>query len=370
MGEFNFKDDSFKQLLKQKESQIHIRTNEGIQETDNFKNLHRTLITYQKKNPVTDYTAILITKEEIENLIYDYSEKLFKNLTSEVCVINNHLLFNRNLDVIGFERKEIKDNNEARKFYLELSKEICVFLISPNDVHYFVDGNDIGKTIFFTLDALKTYNGLKEISKIVEIFEEYRLHLKDRNIYSKFFASKSAKSSLCKHLMGSPSKKDYESFLDEHKQLLENKPEVLFRDDLLAFLRKTLKAHVLAKEYLLDNLKRLDIYINDDFGELYLIEVKWVGISIHAKGQEIGFTREAKHINPDAVVQSVKYIKQLYEENKTIKLGYLAVFDARYEDLPDTLHDFDENVITEDLKSFRSKYIKILDFRVLNTHPI
>ncbi len=370
MGEFNFKDDSFKQLLKQKESQIHIRTDNGIQETDNFKNLHRSLITFHNKRSIKDYTAFLITKEEIENLIEDYSEKLFLNLDSQLCIINNHLLFDRNLDVKDSERKEIKNNNEARKYYLELSKDVCVFLINPKGVHYFVDGNDIGETIFFTLDTLNTYNGLKEITEIVEIFNEYRQHLKNRDIYSKFFASKSSKASLCKHQIKKPTIEDYEGFLNKHKQLLENKPEVRFRDDLLAFLKRTLKANVLAKEYLLDNLKRLDIYINDDYGELYLIEVKWVGISMHPKGQKIGTGYTASSINPAAVLQSVNYIKQLNEENKNIKLGYLAVFDARYEDLPDTLDTFDENLITTDLKKFRSKYIKIPDFRVINVHPI
>lgn len=369
MGGFNFKTDSFKQFLKQKESQIHIRTENGIQETDNFKNLHRCLATYHRERPIKDFTALLISKDEINNLITDFSDKLFKTLDEENCIINNHLLFDKNLDLITFERNEIKDNNEARKHYIALSNDVCVFLINPKGVHYFVDGKDVGEAIFFTTDALNSYNELKDITKIIEIFDEYRNHLKIRDNYSKFFVSKSSKSSLCKHLKVNPSKKDYEDFINDNKQLLENKPEDRFREDLRMYLTKNLKATVLSKEYILDNFKRLDIFINDDFGELYLIEVKWVGISIHPLGQKIGTLYEAKDINPNAVLQTVDYIRQLNNENKNIKLAYLAVFDARNEDLPDTVDVFDEKHLIEDLNKYYPRFKKIADFRVINQHP-
>ncbi|SFS30639.1 hypothetical protein [Lutibacter maritimus] len=369
MGGFNFRTDSFKQFLKDKESQIHIRTESGIQETDNFKNLHRCIATYHRERPIQDFTAILISKDEISNLITDFSDKLFKTLDENECIINNHLLFDGNLDLIKVERKEIKNNNDARKYYLELSCEVCVFLINPKGVHYFVDGKDVGEAIFFTTDALNTYNELKDITKIIEIFDEYRSHLKVKNNYYKFFASKSTKSSLCKHLIDNPTKKQYEDFNNEHKQLLENKPEDRFRDDLRMYLTKNLKATVLSKEYILENFKRLDIFINDDFGELYLIEVKWVGVSIHSLGQKIGTCYEAKDINPNAVLQTVDYIRQLNNERKNIKLAYLAVFDARNEDLPDTVDVFDEKHLIEDLSKYYPRFKKIPDFKVINQHP-
>ena len=370
MGEFDFKNDSFKLFLKQKESQIHIRTDKGIQDTDNFKNLHRSLISYHSKRPITDFTAVIITKGEIENLSENFSKNLFNKLDSEIGLINNHLLFDRNLDILDQERKEIKDNNEARNFYLELSKNTCVFLINPKGVHYFVDGKDIGEAIFFTSDALKSYNQLKDITKILEILTDYRQHLKDRNNYSKFFVSKSSKASLCKHLKGTVNDQIYQDFNDEHKQLLENKPEDIFREDLRMFLVKNLKANVLGKEYILDNFKRLDIYISDDFGELYLIEVKWVGVSIHAKGQRIGTSYGASDINPAAVTQSVDYIRQLNDEGKNIKIGYLAVFDARKDNLPDTVSVFDETKLLLGTEKYYTRFKKIPDFRVINYHPI
>ncbi|MFN4026253.1 MAG: hypothetical protein ACK4IZ_02270 [Flavobacterium sp.] len=370
MEEFDFKNDSFKEFLKKKESQIHIRTDKGIQDTDNFKNLHRSLVSYKLARPIGDFTAVIITKDEINNLINDFSGKLFQQLDSQIGVINNHLLFDRNLDITSYERREIKENNEARKFYLELSKVTCVFLINPKGVHYFVDGNDIGEAIFFTSDALKSYNELKDITQIIEIFNDYKQHLKHQDNYSKFFVSNSAKRSLCKHLNPTASEDDYKNFLIEHTQLLENKPEHRFREDLRMYLTRNLKANVLGREYIMENFKRLDIYINDDFGELYLIEVKWIGVSIHAKGQVIGTSFDASDINPDAITQSVDYIRQLNDEGKNIKLGYLAVFDARKDNLPDTFIGFDETNLIAGSEKYYTRFQKIPDFRVINQHPL
>ncbi|MGH1385110.1 hypothetical protein [Kordia sp.] len=370
MGEFNFKEESFKQFLKEKESQIYIRTKNGIQETDKFKNLHRSLVSYQNDRPLKDFTAFLISYEEVENIIENYTDKLFSILDSDTCVINNHLLFDRSFDLVDHERREMKDNNEARRYYLELSKEFCVFLISSQGVHYFIHGKDIGATIFFTSDALNSYNGLRDITKILELFEEYRSqHLKDRDTYTKFFVSNSSKRSLCKHLKNDPTQDDYKQFLKDHTQLLENKPEDRFREDLRMFLKRNLKANVLSKEYIMENFKRLDIFINDDFGELYLIEVKWVGISIHPLGQKVGTSYTSDDINPNAVLQSVDYIRQLYQENKNIKLGYLAVFDARPNNSVDTVESFDETNLDESLKKYYPKFKKIKDFKILNSHP-
>ncbi|MEL1254076.1 hypothetical protein AAEO57_09840 [Flavobacterium sp. DGU38] len=370
MGEFDFNKDSFKQFLKQKESQIHLRTDNGIQDTDNFKNLHRSLVSYHSERPIGDFTAIIITKNEIENLISDFSVKLFEKLDSQIGVCNNHLLFDRNLEILSYHRKELKDNNDARKFYLELSRETCVFLISPKGVHYFIDGNDIGESIFFTSDALKSYNELKDITNILDILNDYRIHLKHQDIYSKFFVSNSSKRSLCKHLNSSATDTTYKDFLVQHVQLLENKPEHRFREDLRMYLTRNLKANVLGKEYILENFKRLDIFINDDFGELYLIEVKWVGVSIHPKGQQIGTSYNANNINPDAITQSVDYIRQFNEEGKNIKLGYLAVFDARKDDLPDTVFTFDKTQLKIGSEKYFPRFVKIPDFRVVNFHPL
>lgn len=373
-SEFNF--EEIRNLIKGKEALIHLRTNNGIQEHENFKKVHRLVISFKEERSVNEFIAILIKKEEIENIAEDFKAKLFHTLSSENAIVSNHIFVDRDCSLLHCERKDIRDNNEARRLYLELSNDFCVFLITPRGVHYFVDGNDIGEAIFFTSDTLNSYNELKDIDKIWEVFEDYRKHLKLDNTYRKFFVSMSGKMSLSAHLQLRPenvSNLEYNKTLKKHAEthphLLNNKPEDNFREDLRHFLEMKLKAKLLGREFIMENFKRLDIFIQDNFGDLYLIEVKWVGLSIHADGQKFGTPYVEKDINPAAIVQSVGYIKQLAEEGKQIKIGYLAVFDARFDDLPDTVASFDQTIINENDEKYYFRFKRIPDFRVINYHP-
>lgn len=125
------------------------------------------------------------------------------------------------------------------------------------------------------------------------------------------------------------------------------------------------------KEGMLENLKRLDIVMIDEDGQgLYFIEVKWVGTSIHPSGKDFGTEYKAKpRIVPDAFKQSTEYITELLAENIDVKLGYLAVFDARNETLPDTGVGMSIDKIPEKDRPSFYKHIKIDDFRVINEHP-
>lgn len=367
---FDFNNESFKNFLREKENQIHLRTSSNLQENENFKKLLNLLVTYRSEKPITSITAIMFNHSEIENLCSDPKNLLFNTLDSHQALTNNHLLLDRNLVILSSERKVLISNSSARDFYSEVSQDVCVFLLSREDVTYFIDGKPIGDAIFFTLDALTSYNELKDISRLFEIFEEYKIHLRERDAYSKFFVSKTGKKSLHKHLeINGKTKLSENGFLNSCKQLLRNKPEDSFREDLRYFLRQKLKAKLLGKEYILDNFRRLDIFILDELGELYLIEVKWVGISIHSSGQKIGTEFKAADINPDAIKQSVDYIKELYQKNQVIKIAYLVVFDARESNLPDTGLNFDENEISADDKKFYSRFKKVDDFRVINYVP-
>lgn len=110
-----------------------------------------------------------------------------------------------------------------------------------------------------------------------------------------------------------------EQFIKDHCHLLNNKPEDRLRENLRHFLNMRLKATLLTKEYILANFNRLDIFILDESGtELYLIEVKWVGECISAEGKKISKTSfDETDINPKAVIQSVKYLKQLHYEKQS-----------------------------------------------------
>lgn len=360
-----FDAEEFRKILAQKEEDINVRTHNEIQDHESYKKLHVGLISFHKKNAINDFIAILIKKEEVEKFNISSVIKIPLNIN-----MNYHLV-NRNFEILKSEKKELNDETNAEAYYKELSKEFCVFLVTPEGINPFVDGQNIGKLVFYKKKEYRSYRKLAEITELDELFQKYRRHITYRYNYDNFFVSKSAKRALFEHLYGTgQNNKKKEKFVKENAQLLQNKPEDRFRESLRIFLKTHLRRDILfGKEYILENFKRLDINIYDDFGDLYFIEVKWVGKSVHAEGNVIETEYTSDHINPAALEQSIEYIKALYEDEQNIKIGYLAVFDARYEDLPDTMVKMDVSNIPVDDRKFLEIFRKIPDFRVLNNHP-
>ncbi len=370
---FNFKTDKdFLSILLQKRAAIIAKTSIDIREINQFKELHASLITYVKNNNFNDFKAILIEKEEIKNLPSDFYLALERQLNLEDSVVSNFIYLNRDLAIIKKERNFSynSDSETARKHYRTLSLKYIVFLLQPeHNVSLFIDGEDYIQGIFLTPKDIQSYIAKKSIADLPLLLDEYRLHLKKRDTYSKFFISKSHLKSL-RHDLQSDLAED--KFIHEYRHLLENTPEDRFREDLRYFLQSRLKANLLAKEYILQNFRRLDIFIIDESGfELYLVEVKWVGECISNDGKRISNTSfDEKDICPAAVIQSVKYIHQLALEKKNIKLGFLVVFDARKnQNLNDTCNNFNQSILDEDDKKYFSRFKKIPDFKVENLHP-
>lgn len=371
--EYNFKENkAFLHIIKQKQHDILKRTSQEIQESIRFKQLHSSLTTYLYKNSFRDFKAILIAKEDIEGLSDEYYNDLESLLNSDDGVLNNFIYINNKLEIVCKKRdfRCNADSNMARKHYRELSTQYVVFLLQPEKkISLFIDGEDFVEGLFLTPEDWDTYTSKRTLDELPILLEEYRNHLKDRPTYNKFFISKSHLKSLRNDLN---SKLTEDDFIAEHKHLLENTPEDRFREDLRLFLVNHLKATFYSKEYILENFKRLDIIILDESGYgLFLVEVKWVGNCISKSGKAISNTSfDKEHINPAAIIQSVKYIRQLDLEGKNIKLGYLVVFDARKDqNQKDTVETFNESNLEDEYKGHYKKFRKILDFKVVNTHP-
>jgi hypothetical protein len=369
--DFNFKNNpSFKEILKAKEREILKRTFNSFQETNEFKIFHNALHSYLNSRERLDMKLLLITKEDVSGLPPDFYHDLELSLDTDIGIQYNSLILNHKLEIIQYEKVSTKsDSNEARKLYAELSKEFLVFLLLPGKViKYFIDGDDFGDGIFFTMADYISYAEKRPIEKINELFIQYRQQLVSRNTYCKFFLSKSHLKSLRQDIKSSL---DEKKFIEKYKYLLNNKPEDLFREDLRLFLNEKLKAVLISKEQVLENFKRLDIVMLDESGsDFYLIEVKWVGTSVHHEGKEIGTSYHEQDITPAAIRQSVSYINQLSKERKNIKIAYLAVFDAREDQcLRETGTDIKEDILDEEDKKFFNQFRKIEDFKVKNFHP-
>ena len=369
----NFDDPNFKNFIKNKEPQILDRTKDGIQESENFKKLQSLLTTYieDRFNNENDVKVILIKKEDIESLLEDPKDNLYGTLDTQQAITCNHLELDSSLELINFEIKDFVTNEDARIFYNDISHQYCVFYLTSASVFPIVDGVNVGNLIFYTKRELRRFKELKDISQLTELFNEYRIYIRTRANYQNFFLSKAPKRALHRIMTDTNLTNDsQEDFLTNNQQLLNNRPEDRFRESLRLFLKERMRTDInLAKEYILEDFKRLDINIIDNYGDLYFIEVKWVGKSVGPDGDDIKTGYKETDINPEAVSQSVNYIKVLSDNGQNIKIGYLVVFDARGGELPDTVEAFDINNLDDDFRTFYPQFKKILDFKVSNDHP-
>lgn len=360
----------FLALLNEKKQEICKITKDGVQETSQFKRLSVLLTETRRKYAEKDDRLILIEKEELFNLCADTDDRVRLLFASPDFLTNRIVYINRDLDIIQKNNDALPSANiEARRYYENLSKEgFVVFQVAPDaTLNYFIDGEDFGDGVFYSNDTRKSYEQLKTIDQLEDVLDKYRIHLTQQDTYLKFFVHKSGLLALKRILNDKSSDKD---FVINHKHLLNNKPEELFREDLRFFLRQNMRVHI-CREELLDNLDRLDIQLLDEEGrDLYLIEIKWVGESVNDKGSGVSTKFDAMpRINPDAVEQVVGYIQQLLIEDKNLKCGYLIVFDARKEDMEDTGIGISEDTVTEEMRKYYFRFKKLKDFRVKNINP-
>lgn len=358
-----------KEIIGLKKNELNRRTSDGVHSSLTFKKVRTLLGGYNQARPVTGFIFVVIDPKEIDLIDLTFEQGVYDAIDGCISSFHNLIRINHDLSSVSYETMGEADSNEVRRICTELSKDFCVFVLSKDPIHYFVEGDDVGELLFFTPQDQERFNEKLDISQLVELFDEYRVHLSKRDTYTKFFVSSSAKKGLHKHI-NAITPIDEKQFLIEYQHLLENKPEDRFREDLRFYLSIRIKGTVdIQKERILENFQRTDIFIRDEFGDLYLIEVKWVGTSIHAQGDRVGTSYGANEINPAAITQTIGYLVELFKHKKRVKLGYLVVFDARSNGDPDTYQGFDEKVLTEDQKFHFPRFHKINDFIVSNSHP-
>jgi hypothetical protein len=273
----------------------------------------------------------------------------------------NHVVIDKDCAATDGLNLKFEDSNRARRIYAEMSKHgLCVFFLSEVGMMFFVDGNDFGDAIFCTESDIKTYIKKKDISEIEQVIEEYRAKLREQSTYSKFFVYKTT----LKHIYP-PSKRE------QGKNLLRNKPENTFRNDLLTFLKSNIKgSFVFAKEFILESLNRFDIWTYDENGNWIIIEVKWIGQSIHPGDRKEGVSFGPEHIKKKAVPQVLGYIQEAILELKYgVKAGYLVVYDARSSKDGDSLDTTDYTYVEADLHKFIPLFHKFPDLAVDNIQP-
>lgn len=361
---------TFKSYLSDKAKYIYRRTSDGIQDTEQFQRLFSLFAECRRKNPEIDYRVLLINKNDLLNLCKDADVRSNALFISKDFLANRTVLVDSNLTILNCSNSPFPSGtNEPRRYLASLAVNgVVVFHVAPNaTVNYFIDGEDYGDGVFYTLEEQGRYEELKPIERLQEVLNDYRVHLEHQDTYLKFFVDKAGLRAL-RTLMNSTENED--AFILNHKHVLKNKPEYLFHEDIRNYIKQHMRV-VVYREVMLEDLDRLDIELIDDRGnDLYFIEIKWVGESIGPAGNSIPTKFDAQpRIKTDAVKQVVGYIGELLKENQNVKYGYLAVFDARKEDLPDTGQGITENDVPEEFRKYYPRFKKFDDFRVKNENP-
>ncbi|MBX2991237.1 MAG: hypothetical protein KF749_08715 [Bacteroidetes bacterium] len=351
--------EELSEIIKSSASKVEQRASEGIHSEETFKLLHANLVSYSQRKTHVPF-ALVISEDDVSTLsIGDIADRL-ANLLDTVLLTHNYIVISSQIASIESRQDDISDSNEARRLFTEMSKHgLCVFFVGDRRIIYFVQGNDFGDGVFCTEKAIKAYLQKREISQIEEVIDEYRGRLKEQATYCKFFVYKTTLKRLFP-----PSQ------IPKRKNLLKNKPENTFRNDLLMFLKANIMGtFVFAKELLLESGNRLDIWTYDQNGNYIIIEVKWIGQSISQNEKKVGHTIGPKYIKEEAVPQVLGYIKEARDLKFGVRSGYLVVFDARVNRDGDSLDVIDLTYVQKDLHPYVHLFRKIPDLEVDNIIP-
>lgn len=367
----DFENAAFRNDILNVKERVERQAAEPILETITFKLLRSLIISEMTKSPFVDMKSLSISTADFEKLPDDLDVQVKELFSCDAFIKNRHIVVDSQLKVKAFNNEEFaKDSSQAIQMYCESSRDgKVIFLLSRDtSLSYFINGHNYD-ALFATADDLALYKRKKTVDELDQVFEDYRnQHLTDGDNYQKFFVSLTELKSLRVDLNSGLSERD---FIDANKQLVKNKPESYFRDDLLGYLQEVMRARV-SKEFTLNDDDRIDILVQDEAGlGIYFIEVKWVGTSIHHLGKRIGstFTPTPKVV-PEGYQQTVRYIKELSDLSYNVKLGYLVVFDARKENVAgDSGDGRRSDMLEEQFKIYERQFRKVPDFRVENKKP-
>ena len=261
------------------------------------------------------------------------------------------------VDNVGkiIEKKYLEGNTfEIKKSLQELSSNDYIFFFGEQGITQFINGRVVDENnIFYSRSDRIKFIEKKDISQINEVMENYtRQNITQQVNYMCFFADKATISQI------DPQK--------VNKNILRNKPEHYMRDHLCNYLTEHMRYTFTIEPELGQSKRELDIYF-DVCGELYFIEIKWLGISINDDGS--GFSTKYTDFRArDGVIQTLEYIEELMNTSeKSLRHGYLAVYDARDDQPPIDFKDY--SFVNDSLKQYLP-YFSVLKVIHLNKrHP-
>ena len=306
--------------------------------------------------------VICISEADLFDVNFDKVQDSLNTIITESLKNHSFLTLNSDFEIINSSELPYDDTQKGREHLVELSKSNnCVFFFGEKGVSKFIQGDEKGENIFLNVkDRLNNFEKFT-LDEIKKAFDRYiSIYLTRQNNYIKFFESKKVITST------------YHNATIK-KNLLKNKPEKYFRDDLIDFLNQNVQGTFNREMQLLSSKKPIDIHVESQKdGRLVFFEVKWLGISKHSDKESEGTC----YINKGAddrinvgVKQTLEYIEELIEKmGRDLKCGYLIVFDAR--ENRTTLNYNDIKSLPENLQRFYTdKFDKIDNIVIDNIHP-
>lgn len=370
---YDFTSASFRERVNDISQRLNQAQYTGISITESFKNLRSQFVSGIEELGINSGKIVLIKDQDIEKLAGDLTLPIEKLFNSQEIVQFKLIELNENLEIIKAENTQLPDkSDDARKIMEGMATDgyVVFYLSKAKLVPYFINGQQFGEGLFYSDEDLRRYEERKPFDEIDSVFEEYRTHLSLRDTYEKFFVTKDHVKLIFRSI-DNPAESE-KSFINRHQQLLRNKPEDIFREDMRLFLQRKLKDVTLPKEVYLRNERRLDIAIYNFTGtELSFIEVKWVGMSVNSKNEKEPTIYDENHVCPAALNQTLDYIRELSDSKEygNVKIGYLAVFDARTGHNRDTGFEMSETKATEENRRYFKQFVKLNDFKVVNSIP-
>lgn len=191
-----------------------------------------------------------------------------------------------------------------------------VFFFGEQGITQFCNGRILEENNFFysRRDRMR-YIEKKDISQIKEVMDNYERQFVTQQVnYMCFFADNSTLNRIDSNLI--------------RRNILKNRPEHYMRDQLCQYLTDHMRYTFTIEPELGQTKRELDIYF-DVSGELYFIEIKWLGVSVNESGTALSTTYTDSRVR-EGVTQSLEYIEELLNTSeKSLRHGYLVVYDAR-----------------------------------------
>lgn len=267
--------------------------------------------------------------------------QLSKNIESiNACVAENNFV---QIDGSGFIIDKCYRDLNTQKMQEEMcniSREHLVFFFGEDGVTHYANSVPLNhENIFYSRQDRIKYLEKKDVSKIEEVIRDYSLSYVSQQVYYMCFMADNPT------LLRMENGANYIT-----RNILKNKPEHFMRDQLKHYLSEHMPYTFTIEPELGQTKRELDIYF-DVKGELYFIEIKWLGACINAEGTGLSSTTYGERRAKEGVEQCLEYIEELVNTSESsLRCGYLAIFDAR--DLKTEINFGDYSFVKPELKDF------------------